>query len=212
MSCENHQICSGNTLDNTFKHRNCTNGQVLRSGSPWVSKNRIHTSWSTPNFFPSIIEGRRLYFHLNRVGLVWQPEGIMVVTIDLWETRMDPQGPMWASTPPTWVNLRNISRHPYQPVAESKTTLIVNNCSAAGRVAELNNHYFARVAARFSTEDCGTQAYGDGHCPSPTTSIVQSTASKLTWGGPDRGHWWVGSRVWSPKTCTQSRNSDFKPE
>ena len=27
---------NGNTLDNTFKHRNCTNGQVLRSGSKLI--------------------------------------------------------------------------------------------------------------------------------------------------------------------------------
>ena len=59
---------NGNTLDNTFKHRNCTNGQVLRSGSKLIEAG----DWP-----------------------VWQPEGIMVVTIDLWETRMDPQGPMW---------------------------------------------------------------------------------------------------------------------
>ena len=44
--------------------------------------------------------------------------------------------PIVASTPPTWVNLRNISRHPYQPVAESKTTLIVNT---AQQLAESQN-------------------------------------------------------------------------
>ena len=64
-----------NTLDNTFKHRNCTNGQILRSGSKLIEAGD----------YTSIKQGRP----------VWQPEGIMVVTIDIWETRMDPQGPMW---------------------------------------------------------------------------------------------------------------------
>ena len=43
---------------------------------------------------------------------IWQREGIMVRAVDLWETLIDFQGSM-TSTPPTWVNLRNISRHPY---------------------------------------------------------------------------------------------------
>ena len=54
------------TLDNTFKHRNCTNGQILRSGSKLIR--------------PEII------FQFKQGRPVWQPEGIMVVTIDLWET------------------------------------------------------------------------------------------------------------------------------
>ena len=58
-----------NTLDNTFKHSFCDQGQ----------------SWWRPEIILPFKQGRP----------VWQPEGIMVVTIDLWETRMDPQGPMW---------------------------------------------------------------------------------------------------------------------
>ena len=37
---------------------------------------------------------------LEQGGPIWQPEGIMVGTVDLWETRMDTQGPM-ASISPT---------------------------------------------------------------------------------------------------------------
>lgn len=38
----------------------------------------------------SIIRGQRLYFHWNWVGL-FDSQGIKVVTIELWETRMDTQ-------------------------------------------------------------------------------------------------------------------------
>ena len=32
-------------------------------------------------------------------GPIWQPEGIIVRTVDLWETRMDTQGPMSPASP-----------------------------------------------------------------------------------------------------------------
>ena len=41
-------------------------------------------SWSRPEIILPFKQGRP----------VWQPKGIMVVTVDLRETRMDPQGPM----------------------------------------------------------------------------------------------------------------------
>ena len=66
---------NGNTLDNTFNIEIVQMDKFCDQGQ----------SWSRPEIILPFKQGRP----------VWQPEGIMVVTIDLWETRMDPQGPMW---------------------------------------------------------------------------------------------------------------------
>ena len=111
---------NGNTLDNTFKHRNCTNGQVLRSGSKLIEAGD----------YTSIKQGRP----------VWQPEGIMVVTIDLWETRMDPKAQCGIYSS----NVSKPQKHLTSPLpacCREQNDTNRKYCSAAGRVAELNNHY-----------------------------------------------------------------------
>ena len=140
-----------NTLDKHIKHKNC--------GSKLIEAEII------------------LSFKQGR--LIWQPEGIIVVTVDLRETRMDPQGPMWhllLQHEKPQIHLTS----PLPAVAESKTTLIVNTAQQLA-VAELNNH--------FCKSSCVLQR-GLPHALSFSYHIhspVYSQQADLS--GPDRGHW-----------------------
>ena len=87
----------------THRNRRRTPNWLGANGShhtTWENPKRKHTrqyilNIETVQMDKFLRSGSKLIEAGDYTSIVWQPEGIMVVTIDLWETRMDPQGPMW---------------------------------------------------------------------------------------------------------------------